>query len=99
MAVLSTPRSAVELAGKGRPLREHVFRIAMLSSLVIALLFLVSLLWFVLAEGAPRLDARLWENMPSIRNPEIAGAQSAIMGTLWVISLTALFTLPTGIAA
>src|SRR5690606_30286497 len=30
---------------------------------------------------------------------EAAGAQSAIMGTLWVISLTALFTLPTGIAA
>lgn len=99
MVVLSTPRSAVQLAGKGQPLREHLFRIVLVSGLVTALLFLAALLVFVLVEGWPRLDARLWENMPSIRTPEAAGAQSAIMGTLWVISLTALFTLPTGIAA
>ena len=29
--------------------------------------------------------------------PETAGAQSAIIGTIWVISLTALFTVPIGI--
>ncbi|SDQ41912.1 phosphate ABC transporter permease PstA [Thermostaphylospora chromogena] len=99
MAVLSTPRSAVKLAGKGFPLREHLFRIMLVSSLVTAMVFLGALLVFVLVEGWPRLDSRLWENMPSIRDPEAAGAQSAIMGTLWVISLTAVFTLPTGIAA
>ncbi|MDA0635475.1 phosphate ABC transporter permease PstA [Nonomuraea sp. MCN248] len=99
MAVLSTPRSAVQLAGKGQPLREHVFRIALISSLAIAFVFLAALLTYVLVEGWPRLDSRLWENMPSIRNPEIAGAQSAITGTLWVISLTAVLTLPTGVAA
>ncbi|MGI5268639.1 phosphate ABC transporter permease PstA [Nonomuraea sp. CA-218870] len=99
MAVLSTPRSAVQLAGKGQPLREHLFRIALISSLAIAFVFLAALLTYVLVEGWPRLDSRLWENMPSIRNPEIAGAQSAITGTLWVISLTAVLTLPTGVAA
>ncbi|GAA4536234.1 MULTISPECIES: phosphate ABC transporter permease PstA [Nonomuraea] len=99
MAVLSTPRSAVQLAGKGQPVREHLFRIALISSLAIAFIFLAALLTYVLVEGWPRLDSRLWENMPSIRDPEIAGAQSAITGTLWVISLTALFTIPTGIAA
>ncbi|MDF2710156.1 MAG: phosphate transporter, inner rane subunit PstA [Nonomuraea muscovyensis] len=99
MAVLSTPRSAVQLAGKGTPVREHVFRTALIASLVVALIFMVALLSYVFVEGWPRLDSRLWENMPSVRNPDIAGAQSAITGTLWVISLTGLFTLPTGIAA
>lgn len=99
MAVLSTPRSAVQLASKGTPVREHLFRTLLIASLGIAFVFLVALLSYVFVEGWPRLDSRLWENMPSIRNPDIAGAQSAITGTLWVISLTGLFTLPTGIAA
>ncbi|GGP04179.1 phosphate ABC transporter permease PstA [Nonomuraea glycinis] len=99
MAVLSTPRSAVQLASKGRPVREHLFRIALIASLGIAFVFLAALLSYVLVEGWPRIDSRLWENMPSVRNPDIAGAQSAITGTLWVISLTAVLTLPTGIAA
>lgn len=99
MAILSTPRSTVQLASKGQPVREHLFRIVLISSLAIAFIFLAALLTYVLVEGWPRLDSRLWENMPSVRDPEIAGAQSAITGTLWVISLTALLTLPTGIAA
>jgi phosphate transport system permease protein len=99
MAVLSTPRSAVQLASKGQPVREHLFRIALIASLGIAFVFLAALLSYVLVEGWPRIDSRLWENMPSVRNPDIAGAQSAITGTLWVISLTAVLTLPTGIAA
>ncbi|MFI7439088.1 phosphate ABC transporter permease PstA [Nonomuraea indica] len=99
MAVLSTPRSAVQLASKGTPVREHLFRTLLIASLVVAFIFMVALLSYVFVEGWPRLDSRLWENMPSIRNPDIAGAQSAITGTLWVISLTGLFTLPTGIAA
>lgn len=69
MAVLSTPRSAVQLASQGRPVKEILFRILLLASLALALIFLVALLAFVLVEGWPRIDARLWENMPSIRNP------------------------------
>ncbi|NUT40106.1 MAG: phosphate ABC transporter permease PstA [Thermoactinospora sp.] len=99
MAILSTPKSAVQLAGRGRPLREHVFRIALLSSLVIALGFLALLLVYVVQDGWPRLDSALWENQPSIRRPETAGIQSGIFGTLWIIALTALMALPTGILA
>lgn len=99
MTLLTTPRSAVDLAGKGKPLKEHLFRIALLSSLAIALFFLGMLLVYMLNEGWPRLDARLWENMPSIRRPADAGVQSGIVGTLWIISLTALMALPTGILA
>jgi phosphate transport system permease protein len=99
MAILSTPRSAVQLAGKGRPLKEHLFRIALLASLAIALLFLAMLLVYVVEEGWPRLNSMLWENQPSIRRPETSGIQAGIFGTLWIIALTAVMALPTGILA
>ncbi len=89
----------VSLRGNGRPLREGLFRLALLASLSIAITFLVALLAYVVYQGLPRLDARLWQNMPSIRRPENAGAQSAILGTLWVIGFTALWCIPTGLMA
>jgi phosphate transport system permease protein len=93
------PATTEHLKGSGRPLREHVFRLLLLASLGIAILFLATLLTYVVYRGWPRLDARLWQNFPSVRRPERAGAQSAILGTIWVISFTALFCLPTGILA
>ncbi|MBB2915524.1 phosphate transport system permease protein [Streptosporangium becharense] len=99
MAILTTPRSAVQLASKGRPLKEHLFRIALLTSLAIALIFLAMLLIYVVNKGWPRLNSMLWENQPSIRRPETSGIQSGIFGTLWIIGLTALMALPTGILA
>ncbi|MEU3095904.1 phosphate ABC transporter permease PstA [Streptomyces sp. NPDC006967] len=78
---------------------ESLFRWLLLACLALGIVFLVSLLAYVLVEAWPRLDSRLWTNFPSIRRPENAGAQSAIYGTIWVISFTALFCLPTGIMA
>ncbi|MGW0821352.1 phosphate ABC transporter permease PstA [Streptomyces sp. NPDC002845] len=78
---------------------ESLFRWLLLACLAVGVIFLVSLLTYVLVEAWPRLDSRLWDNFPSIRRPENAGAQSAIFGTIWVISFTALFCLPTGIMA
>jgi phosphate transport system permease protein len=85
------------LAGSRRPVREVVFKLVLQLSLVIAFAFLATLLVYVVYKAWPRLDPRLWQNMPSIRSPETAGAQSAIMGTLWVISLTALICIPIGL--
>ena len=59
--------------------------------------FLATLLVYVVYTAGPRLDMNLLRNMPSTLRPETAGAQSAITGTLWVISLTALFTVPIGV--
>jgi phosphate transport system permease protein len=91
----TTPR----LEGGRRPIRETVFRLTLLASLAIAVAFLAVLLVFVVQQGWHRLDSRLWLNFPSIRAPGTAGAQSAVMGTLWVISFTAIYSLPTGIMA
>lgn len=85
------------LAGHRRPLRETMFRLALQASLLVAVSFLGALLVYVVYTALPRLDLDLLRNMPSTLRPETAGAQSAIMGTLWVISLTALICVPIGV--
>jgi phosphate transport system permease protein len=102
MTTITAPTRAEgesRLRGHGRPLREHVFRLLLQASLAVGVAFLATLLVYVLYQGWDRLDSRLWENMPSKLLVARAGAQSAIIGTLWVISFTALFCLPTGIMA
>jgi phosphate transport system permease protein len=81
-----------------RPL-EVLFHGVLLASLVIGVVFLATLLIYVIARGWARLDSRLWDNFNSIRRPERAGAQAAIFGTIWVMALTALICLPVGILA
>ena len=78
-----------------------MFRLALQLCLLIAFAFLIALIAFAVYKGWNRLDARLWENMPTGRACRIAeaGVQSAITGTLWVIGLTAAICLPVGIAA
>jgi phosphate transport system permease protein len=44
------------------------------------------------------LDLQFLREFPS-RFPERAGIKSALYGTLWLISLTAVFSIPTGVAA
>ncbi|MBC2902466.1 phosphate ABC transporter permease PstA [Streptomyces cupreus] len=88
-----------KLAGPRFRPGESAFRLLLLCCLAVGIIFLGVLITYVLVEAWPRLDSRLWENFPSIRRPERAGAQSAIFGTIWVIAFTALFCLPTGIMA
>jgi phosphate transport system permease protein len=64
----------------------------------VAVVGLIVLLTYVLTKGWPRLNSDLFRNFPS-SNPELAGARSAIFGTLWIMGLTALFTIPLGVGA
>jgi phosphate transport system permease protein len=63
-----------------------------------ALLVLAALLWDISASGARWLALDLLSNAPS-RKPEQAGLRPALLGTLWVIGLTALLAFPVGIGA
>jgi phosphate transport system permease protein len=87
------------LKGRGTPLRERFFQLSLWASLAVGVVFLASLLVYVVVEAWPRLDSRIWTNFPDIIDPSNAGAQSAIMGTIWVIAFTAIYCLPTGILA
>jgi phosphate transport system permease protein len=96
-ATLTSSPAPAGLQGKGQPLADRSFQWILFISLFIGVIFLAVLIVYVVIEGWPRLTPQLWENMPSIRDPDTAGAQSAITGTLWVMAFTALSALPIGI--
>jgi phosphate transport system permease protein len=83
----------------GEPVKERLFRWMLLACLSVGIVTLVVLLTYTVIRGWPRLDSQLLTNMPSQVTPATAGAQSAITGTLWLMFFTALWTIPTGIAA
>jgi phosphate transport system permease protein len=78
--------------------RETTFRAALWLSLAVGIGTLMILLVSVFVDGSPRLNQDLVFHFPS-SNPEIAGAQSAIMGTVWVVGLSAVITIPLGVGA
>ena len=94
---MSYAQVQTQLTSKGTPLRDRVFMWLLFISLAVGIVTLAVLLIYVTVKGWPRLDLRLFTNMPSVRDAENAGAQSAITGTIWVISFTALISIPTGI--
>ena len=92
--------STVELSARSG--RERIlgglFRGALFLSLGVGIVTLVWLIFSVVQEGLPRLNQDVLFHFPS-SNPELAGAQSAIMGTIWVVGITALITIPLGVGA
>ncbi|MFN0152561.1 MAG: phosphate ABC transporter permease PstA [bacterium] len=64
----------------------------------LGVVLLAVLLFHVARAGLGWLDWQFLSSFPS-RFAERAGIKSALIGTLWLISLTAMFSIPTGIAA
>ncbi len=65
---------------------------------VFGLLVLMILMIDVVAKGFSWLDWGFVSNFPS-RHPEEAGIKSAIVGSLWMMGLTALFAVPVSVGA
>lgn len=65
---------------------------------MLGVVFLAALLYQVLRDGLAWVDLDFLRNFPS-RRPERAGIKSAIFGSLWLITMTALFSIPVGVAA
>ncbi|MDJ0766877.1 MAG: phosphate ABC transporter permease PstA [Myxococcota bacterium] len=90
---LTTPKSL-----KRRRSRARLFRRICQSLTWFCLVLLALLLIHATREGLPWLDIGFLTEFPS-RFPERAGIKSALFGTLWLISLTALISIPFGVAA
>ncbi len=69
-----------------------------IAAIFLGLAGLTALLVRVLWEGVPWLSVHFITDYPS-RFPEQAGMKSAIFGTIWIMGLTALFTIPVGVGA
>lgn len=74
------------------------FRLLLFLSLGVALAGLVSLLVYVFSQGASDFGPTLWTRFPSF-DPAISGARSAVFGTVWVLAITAVLTIPIGVGA
>ena len=92
-------RSLRNAAGGGeRSPRAMIFLVALWACLFFAMLFLLVLLVSTFANGAPRLDLRLFTEYPA-SSPARAGARPAVLGSMWVIGTTAVLAIPLGVAA
>jgi phosphate transport system permease protein len=83
---------------RSRKIKAQGFKILLWTAVAFALGALGALLWTTLTDGWDYLSWHLITNMPS-RKPEIAGLNSALWGTVYVIGLTALIAFPIGTGA
>jgi phosphate transport system permease protein len=79
-------------------IREAAFHGALWLSVAVGVVALITLIVQVVAKGWPELGWGIVTNFPSSL-PSKAGAQSAIWGTIWLIGIVAVTTLPLGVGA
>jgi phosphate transport system permease protein len=78
--------------------REGVFSFLIRGSIVLSLAVLLVLIGQSLVKGWPRLGLDLIQRFPSSL-PEMAGIQSAIMGTLWIAGIVLVTSVPLGVGS
>lgn len=83
---------------RNRHLRGAIFKYCFLAATLFGIAALGALLVSVAFEGFGRLSLDFLDSYPS-RFPERAGIKAALYGTFWLMGLTALFAIPTGIGA
>lgn len=75
-----------------------LFHLLCLCSSYLAIGLLVVLMFSIFQQGLQRLSWDFLSSFPS-RFPDQAGIKSALIGTIWLIGLTAVFAIPLGIGA
>lgn len=76
-----------------------LFCIFCIVATLIALGVLAALIGRVVVQGWPHLRFDFLTNFESRLNPENTGIQSGLWGTIWVMGLTTLFSIPLGVGA
>ena len=96
------PRAASAVAQPsnvaGRKTKAAAIQWLLLLVTALAMVILAVLIWDIASTGTRWLSLDLLTSTPS-RKPEEAGLRPALLGTLWVIGLTALFAFPVGVGA
>ena len=94
---LSSPGQYEASGGSGRRRRDVAFQVACIATASSSIGILVWLLWSILREGLPWLDVAFLTSPPD-PDPLDAGIRPAIFGTIWVVAICSLITVPIGIA-
>ena len=93
--------SATAPLGRNLPIRRRLgglFHAVFLIATFTGVVLLAVLLAEVIQNGIPWLTGSFFTNFPS-RFPDQAGIRAALWGTIWLIGLTALFSIPVGVGA
>jgi len=77
----------------------HVVATIFACAAAVGLLFLLVLIIRVTQQGASWVSLKFLNSFPSVLWPENAGIKSALFGTLWIISITAIISVVVGVAA
>lgn len=86
-------------ATRRRRWSERLFRALIIVATLSGIAVLGVLIVDVLVDGLPRLSWDFITSFDSQFNPESAGIYPALLGTLWLVVLTTLLTVPLGIGA
>ena len=89
-------KTRIQRRMKHRLLLNKIFELVFLSTIIISMSALLILVFDVMQKGLGSLDLDFIISMPSSR-PAKSGILPALLGTLWVILLTALISIPVGI--
>ena len=82
--------------GRYRRFRDAIFFAVFFGSIAVGMVGLAVLLIDILVDGVPWLSSHFITGYPS-RHPEQAGIKAALFGTIWVVGLTASFSIPLGV--
>ncbi|MFA6299299.1 MAG: phosphate ABC transporter permease PstA [Nocardioides sp.] len=102
--VTDTARESVAATLTGERRRDRnvgsiVFLVALWFSLFFGVMVLIALIVDTAITGAPRLDLNLLTQYESTLHKDETGFRAGILGTVWLMGVTALLAIPLGIAA
>jgi phosphate transport system permease protein len=89
--------SAIPASSGGDRARGTAFRLSLLACIFLSAALLVTLLVDVALDGLGLIDTNFLTS-PSSFNPDIAGIEPALYGTLWLMAGCVLFIVPVGVA-
>ena len=84
---------------KIRKLKDKVFRYLFFSCIIFCIVFLVLLLFGIIKQGIRWMSFDFLTNFPSKIRPQRAGVYPALLGSLWLVGLVGLMTIPVGVGA
>ena len=79
-----------------RVLRDRIFVVGFALAVVVGILGLAALLFDVLIDGLPFLNINFLSSYAS-RKAENSGILAPLAGTIWIVAMTALLTIPIGV--
>jgi phosphate transport system permease protein len=95
----ATPAADFRTSTSARRAVDGVFAVLVFGATIIGLIVLAALVVDIAIDGLPRLSWQFISSYPSQILPQTAGIYPALIGSLWLLVLTGLISVPLGIGA